>query len=273
MHVGVKIGPALDRGLGDMARAAEEAGFDSAWLSERVVIPLDREHPYEPSVDPWIGLAYVAAVTERVKLGTSVSQVALRPPVLMARELATLDRLSAGRLIVGVGAGWVEEEFTTTGVPFETRGGRLNEAIRLMRHLWTNPGEPWHGRFFDVPRAGIVAPLTPGGPPIFVGAGSRAGLRRAALYGDGFIGVTARPEQLAHARAFIEDMRASAGRTGPFAYFTQAAPPADAGEAVAIARAYAEVGADGLILTYPGGTPEMLMGQREIVRALAGSGQ
>src|SRR3989337_1589161 len=118
-------------------------GFASVWLSERVVIPLDKPHPYPPMVDPWIGLAFVAAVTERVRLGTSVSQIALRHPVLMARELATLDRLSAGRVIVGAGAGWVEEEVTSTGVPFETRGGRLNEFIRLLRHLWTTPDEPW----------------------------------------------------------------------------------------------------------------------------------
>ena len=130
MKVGVKIGPAKERSVMDLAKAAESLGFDSVWVSERVAIPLDKPHPYEPSVDPWITLAFVAAVTERVILGTSVSQIALRPPVLMARELATLDRLSEGRLIVGAGAGWVEEEFTTTGVPFETRGGRLNEFIQ-----------------------------------------------------------------------------------------------------------------------------------------------
>src|SRR5437867_8474079 len=128
MQIGVK----LDNSLNDLKRAAQDAeriGFDSVWLSERVAIPLDKPHPFEPMIDPWLGLAYVAGVTERVKLGTSVSQIALRPPVLMARELATIDRLSGGRLIVGAGAGWVEEEFTSTGVVFETRGGRLNEVI------------------------------------------------------------------------------------------------------------------------------------------------
>src|SRR5438105_10885307 len=151
MKIGVKIGPGKDRGLIDLAGKAEALGFDSVWVSERVAVPLDKPHPYEPSVDPWIALAAVAGVTERVILGTSVSQIALRPPVLMARELATLDRLSEGRLIVGAGAGWVEEEFTTTGVPFETRGGRLNEFIQALRHLWTAPEEPWRGKLFEIP--------------------------------------------------------------------------------------------------------------------------
>ena len=84
----------------------------------------------------------------------------------MARELATLDRLSEGRLVVGAGAGWVEEEFTSTGVPFETRGGRLNEFIPLLRHLWTTPEQPWHGKFFEIPAIGLIKPATPGGPPL-----------------------------------------------------------------------------------------------------------
>ena len=155
MKIGVKLGPASEPGLKQAAEEAERLGFDSVWLSERVVTPLDRPHPYEPSVDPWIGLAFIAAVTQRVRIGTSVSQIALRPPVLMARELATLDRLSAGRLIVGAGAGWVVEEFIATGVGFEDRGGRLNECIRLLRHLWTEPEKEWRGKFFTIPPCGI----------------------------------------------------------------------------------------------------------------------
>jgi alkanesulfonate monooxygenase SsuD/methylene tetrahydromethanopterin reductase-like flavin-dependent oxidoreductase (luciferase family) len=153
MKVGVKIDPATDRSVKRVAEEAERAGFDSVWVSERVAVPLDKTHPYQPMVDPWTALSFVAAATERVTLGTSVSQIALRPPVLMARELATLDRLCAGRLIVGAGAGWVEEEFASTGVPFETRGGRLNEFIRLLRHLWTTPEQPWHGEFFAIRRS------------------------------------------------------------------------------------------------------------------------
>src|SRR5437667_8023606 len=114
MHVGVKLGLTTGREAAELAKKAEELGYHSAWLSERVAVPLDKPHPYEPSIDPWIGLAFIAAATQRLMLGTTVSQIALRDPVLMARELATLDILSEGRVIVGAGAGWVEAEFEAT---------------------------------------------------------------------------------------------------------------------------------------------------------------
>ena len=249
MKVGLKIGPAADSTVKDAAVRAEDMGFDSLWLSERVAIPLDKPHPYQPGTDPWIGLAFVAAVTSRVQLGTSVSQIALRPPILMARELATLDRLSNGRLIVGAGAGWVEEEFTSTGVPFETRGGRLNEFISLLRHLWTNPEEAWNGKHFQVPAVGLVRPLTPGGPPIFVGAGASPGIRRAARYGDGFISVGLPPDTIARLKVRLAELRASFGRTSPFPLYSQVSAPATAEDARELVERYGGVGVDSLIIS------------------------
>lgn len=268
MEIGVKIGPGLDRTLLTAATEAERIGFHSVWLSERVVIPLDKPHPYDPMVDPWIGLAAVAAVTERVKLGTSVSQIALRPPVLMARELATLDRLSNGRLIVGAGAGWVEEEFTTTDVDFATRGGRLNEFIRVLRHLWTTPEEPWEGKHFTIPAAGIVKPLTEGGPPIYVGAGGPAGLRRAGKYADGFIAVAIPAEQVTPLRQRLDEHRAEAGRSGPFPFLVQAPFPATVEKAEEMVSRFAEAGADGLILTYESAVPAAITDTEDIANAL-----
>jgi probable F420-dependent oxidoreductase len=268
LKIGVKIGPASERTLKRVAESAERAGFDSVWLSERVAIPLDKSHPYQPLVDPWIGLAFVAAVTERVTLGTSVSQIALRPPVLMARELATLDRLSEGRLIVGAGAGWVEEEFTSTAVPFETRGGRLNEFIRLLRHLWTAPEEPWLGKFFSIPAVGLIKPVTPGGPPIYVGAASSAGLRRAARYSDGFIATALRLSTLAGIKKRLEEMRARFGRDGAFPFLAQVTPPATAEDAKTMVKDHATAGVDGLILTYGGELPDAFLKGRDVVKAL-----
>jgi probable F420-dependent oxidoreductase len=268
VKIGVKIGPATERSLKHVAEEAESIGFDSIWLSERVAVPLDKPHPYEPGVDPWIGLSFAAAVTERVTLGTSVSQIALRPPVLMARELATLDRLSEGRLIVGAGAGWVEEEFTSTGVQFETRGGRLNEFIRLLRHLWTTPEHAWHGKHFEIPPVGLVKPATPGGPPIYLGAGGPPGLRRAARYGDGFIAVALRPDALAGLKQKIEDMRAQFGRQGSIPFLAQAGPPATPQDAKDMLNEYHRAGVDGLILTYPGNLPDAFLSTRDAVRAL-----
>jgi probable F420-dependent oxidoreductase len=273
MKIGVKLSPGRERTLKRAAEEAERLGFDSVWLSERVVTPLDRPHPYEPTVDPWIGLAFVAAVTEKVKLGTSVSQIALRPPVLMARELATLDRLSEGRLIVGAGAGWVVDEFVSTGVPFDDRGGRLNECIRLLRHLWSDPGTAWHGKYYDVPAAGIVMPATPGGPPIFVGGFLEPGLRRAARLGDGFLAVNAAPSELAKVRARIEAFRVEYGRTGPFPFYAQASPPASIDDARAMVAEHAAAGLDGLILTYEGDVPDAFLRTADVARALIETGE
>ncbi len=273
MLIGVKIGPAEDADVRRAAQEAEAIGFHSVWLSERVVIPLDKPHPYQPMVDPWIALAYVAAVTERVKLGTSVSQIAIRPPVLMARELATLDRLSAGRVIVGAGAGWVVEEFTSTGVAFENRGGRLNEFIRLLRHLWTTPEDAWHDKFFDIPPVGIIKPLTAGGPPILVGAFSDAGFRRAARHADGFISVTSSPPELRKMRDRIDMLRAEYGRTAPFVMYAQASAPDSVVAAKELLRESRRAGVDGLILTYGEPVPDAFVRNADVVRAMLELGE
>jgi len=268
MQIGVKLDSSLN---GDLRRAAQEAeriGLDSVWLSERVATPLDKPHPFEPMIDPWVGLGYVAGATERVKLGTSVSQIALRPPVLMARELATLDRLSNGRLVVGAGAGWVEEEFTSTSVSFETRGGRLNEVIRVLKYLWDRPGQPWQGRFFQIPAVGLVEPATPGGPPIYVGASGPAGLRRVARYGDGFIAAQLPIETLVRLKARLEELRREFGRAGPFPVLAQASPPATIEDAKAMARDYSAAGIDGLILTYPRLVPDAFLQSRVVPNCL-----
>jgi len=268
MKIGVKIGPALGPEVAHAAQEAERAGFDSVWLSERVVIPLDKPHPYDPMIDPWIGLAFVAAVTERVRLGTSVSQIALRPPVLMARELATLDRLSSGRLIVGAGAGWVVEEFISTDVGFEDRGGRLNEVMRVLKHLFTKPDVAWHGKYFDIPPVGIVMPRTPGGPPLWVGGLTPPGLRRAARLADGFIALSRTPAELAQTRDELLRLRECYGRAGEFPIWTQTAPPETVADAKDVARAWRDAGADGLILTYAQGVPDGFLANPDATRAL-----
>jgi probable F420-dependent oxidoreductase len=268
MRIGVKVGPGDEPGLKQAAQEAERFGFDSIWLSERVVIPLDKPHPYEPMPDPWIGLAFCAAVTERVRLGTSVSQVALRHPVLMARELAAIDRLSGGRLIVGAGAGWVVEEFISTAVPFENRGGRLSEHIRAMRHLWSTPDQPFRGKYYDIPSVGIRGPLTPGGPPIWLGAVLPPGLRRAAKYGDGFLATNVEPERFAATRGRIIELRAKYGRSGPFESYVQVAPPETIEDAKTLVASYGAAGADGLILTYAEGVPQGFMRTSDAARAL-----
>ena len=211
-------------------------------------------------VDPWMLLAFVAACTERVTLGTSVSQIALRPPVLMARELATLDRLSGGRVIVGAGAGWVEEEFTSTAVPFETRGGRLNEVIRVLRHLWTTPEEPWHGKFFEIPPVGIVKPAD---------AGRAADLRRRRRT----CGTTARCEvrRWLHRHQYASPASRRDPRQAAWSYGTSSGAPERSLSlrrpcpalrrcgTQSDGREYRAAGVDGLILTYEAPVPDAFL--------------
>lgn len=248
MHVGVKFGLTTGREAADLARKAEELEYHSVWLSERVAVPLDKPHPYEPSIDPWIGLAFIAAATRRLVLGTTVSQIALRDPVLMARELATLDILSEGRTIVGAGAGWVEAEFEATGVNFTTRGGRLNEFVKVLRQLWTEPEKGWHGKYFQIPGVALVRPHTPGGPPIFLGAGTPAGIRRVAKLGDGFIAVTLPLEGAVMMRNQIMGQREALG-LGPIPVWVQVEPPETIEAARDIGTRYREAGIDGIILS------------------------
>ncbi len=272
MHIGVRITPATDPSVADLARRAEDAGFDSVWLSERVATPLEN-HPYAPSVDPWIALSYVAALTTRVKLGTCVSQIAIRHPVIMARQLATLDRLSGGRVIVGAGAGWVHEEFTSTGVDYDTRGGRLAEAIHVIRHLWSEPEKGWDSKHFQVPPIKIVQPATPGGPPFFLGASNSRGLRRAALYGDGFISVGLTPDKLADTAQRLRERRAAAGRRGDFPIFCQVDPPASPESGRELVREFRNAGANGLILAEPMGKSHGFPPDDAITRAVIDEAQ
>src|SRR5438552_9794349 len=166
MHVGVSlptVGPIGEREfLLDIARAADAAGLHSVWATDHVILPKDRrsEYPYKRSttevlfspgvawLDPVAVMGIVAGATERVAIGTSVLVLPYRSPIVLANELATLDRLSDGRIILGIGAGWMTEEFDGLGVPSGERGARTDEYMRGMRTLWSS-SEPWsfEGRF------------------------------------------------------------------------------------------------------------------------------
>ncbi len=181
------------------ARAAEAAGFESLWTVEHVVVPEGYEstYPYDPSgkmpggerspiPDPLIWLAYLAARTERIKLATGILILPQRNPVVLAKELATLDRMSGGRMIAGIGVGWLEEEFDAIGVPFRDRGKRTDAYVEAMRALWS--GEPATHRSEYADFANAILQPTPanGSVPIHVGGHTEAAARRAGRLGDGF---------------------------------------------------------------------------------------
>jgi len=188
------------------ARSIEAAGFDSIWVGDHVSF-------YVPILEPMTLLSFVAAATERVKLGTSVYLLPLRHPTITAKMTATADLLSGGRLLLGVGVGGeFPPEFAASGVPVNERGSRANEAIEVVRRLWSEDGVAHEGRHF---RFGPVSidpkPVQKGGPPILVGGRKPAALRRAGRLGDGYISHMCSPEMY---RENLDTIRAHAEAAG-----------------------------------------------------------
>ena len=190
MHFGVGLPHfrrlASTEAIVTVAQQAEALGFDSVWVSDHIVVPRSAIPRFgEVFFEPFTTLAYVAGKTRRIRLGTSVIILPYRHPLFMGKALATLDVLSGGRLIVGAAVGWLAEEFEALGIPFTERGARSDEALAVMRTLWTEAEPTFEGRFFRF--SGIKAepkPLQKPHPPIWIGGNSPAAFRRAAEFGD-----------------------------------------------------------------------------------------
>ena len=184
-HYGRPIEPSR---LAQLATRAEEVGLDSVWVTDHVVVPRDVSLIYrDDMLDPLAVLPWLAGVTERIALGTSVIVLPYRSPLPVAKLLASVDVLSAGRLIVGVAVGWLEAEFAALGVPFRERGRRTDEAIEILRAVWTEEFpeiETARHRLAGVKVSPM--PLQKPRPPILVGGASDAALRRVARLGDGW---------------------------------------------------------------------------------------
>lgn len=178
----------------EAARTAEAAGFESVWTGEHVVLPDPQQPPSPaapdfPMMHPSTVLAYIAGVTSELKLGTGIVLIAQRNPLVLAKEMASLDVLSKGRLILGIGAGYLEAEFDALGVDFATRGARTDEYIDALRALWNQDNPEFAGRY--VRFSGIDArprPVRAGGPPIVAGGHSAAAFKRAVTRCQGWYG-------------------------------------------------------------------------------------
>lgn len=165
-----------------------------------------------PIPDPLLPLAYAAAMTKTIRLGTGVIILPQRSPLYLAKECATLDVLSHGRFMLGIGSGWLKEEFDSLGLDFKQRGKRTDEAIEAMRALWREPVSNYHGKHFNFgPVKSNPKPVQKGGVPIHVGGHSPAAARRAGRYGDGFFPALGDPAQL---KEIIGLMRAEADKAG-----------------------------------------------------------
>jgi len=190
-----QFGPATPEAMARAARQAEELGFDDVWVADHVVVP--DGVPYPPSflLEALTTLAFVAAVTERVRLGTSVLVLPLRHPLVLAKQLATIERLSRGRLILGAGAGWLEGELAAFGVPMGERGARAEEAIDALRACWSSAPASFAGPTLAF--SGLkVQPLPEHPIPIWYGGHGEAALRRAVRKADGWQGAFLAPDAL-----------------------------------------------------------------------------
>ena len=181
------------------ARLAEELGFDSVWVCDHIAWPptVASKYPYSddgafasppdlPWFDPIGSLFLVAGCTERVKLGSTVLVLGYRPPLLTAKAMASLDALSDGRVILGVGIGWMKEEFDVLSMPFDHRGARADEQLDLFRVLFTEPRPKYDGTYYTVPEIGFEPKPVRGTVPIWVGGKSEPAFRRTARFGDAF---------------------------------------------------------------------------------------
>ena len=211
-YFGINFGPLADpEAMLRVARAAEAAGLDSVWTGEHVVLPDPQvppspAPPQTPMLDPSVALAHVAAATETLLLGTGIIILPQRNPVELAKELASLDVVSKGRLLFGLGAGYLEPEFRALGANFEERGAVTDESIDVLRALWTQEQPHFEGRFFRF--GGIDAqprPVQRPHPPIVVGGMSRLAARRAAARGNGWYGFFTDPATTAKSLGWIRE--------------------------------------------------------------------
>jgi probable F420-dependent oxidoreductase len=178
------------------AQRAEDMGLADVWVSEHIIVPR-ASFPRSPLFyDPVLSLTWAAAVTKRVRLGTSVLVLPMRHPLPLAKELATLQNFSEGRLILGVGVGWLEAEFAALGVPFHERGRRLDEGIAMMRAVWTQDPVTFHARYISAEISEMTMRPLPDKPiPIWFGARSEAAFRRTVRIGDGWHGSQLSPAE------------------------------------------------------------------------------
>ncbi len=182
----------------DLAKAVEERGFDSLFFNEHTHIPVSRRsafpgggelpRQYSHTYDPFVALGAAAAVTSRIRLGTGICQIVERDPIVLAKQVASLDRLSNGRVILGIGAGWNAEEMANHGTVFSQRWKILRERVLAMRRIWTEEAAEFHGEFvnFD-PIWSWPKPFQKGGPRILLGSKSRRSLERVVEYCDGWL--------------------------------------------------------------------------------------
>jgi probable F420-dependent oxidoreductase len=237
-------------GVRIVAEAAEELGFDSVWVTEHIIVGPEAADPFGKVLEPFATLAWIAGFTERVRLGTSITLVPLHHPMRLAKEVATLQLLSGGRFLFGVGLGWHEDEFRFLGVDFRRRGRRTDEALRLMRALWSGADE-FHGELWSFEGASF-GPLPPEQPEIWVGGSTDRVLRRVRELGGVWHPSRAgTPERIREVKEQFPDLRVI---------------PRASGANLARRAELLAAGCEGVVAAL-GGTPEEIVAaMRELAR-------
>ena len=265
MHVGIQapfllpyVTPAF---IADAARAAEDAGFQTIWAPEHVVLfdDYDSTYPYTPNgklrgpgnspiLEPFDYLTFLAAATKRIRIGTAICLLAQRNPVYTAKQAATIDYLSGGRFDLGVGIGWLAEEFAAVQVPFETRAQRTRSYVAVMRSLWCDEVSAHNDEYYTLPPCRqYPKPIQTPHPPIHFGGESDAALRRAADMGQGWFGFGLTPERAAERITRLRSLLAERGRDASEVQITVSPGPGPVD--FETARQFAEAGADQLVVS------------------------
>ncbi len=252
MKFGLSFFPISPRLLIPITCKADVLGYDSVWVGEHVVFPslIESQHPDDdsslppplpttPLYDPLITFAFIAAQTQRIRFGTSIYLLALRHPIAAARLITTLDRLSNGRFLLGLGVGWLQEEFAALGVPWEHRGARMDESLAVMRRLWTEERIEHGGRFYQFDEIGFEPKPINGTVPILIGGETPLALKRAVRVGDGWFGLYNTPESAA---VLINQLRTMRESDTPFEYSVSSATVPTLDEA----RRFRDAGVDRL---------------------------
>jgi len=198
-----------------LALRCEELGFDSIWISDHVILPKNYKSRFsEILYDPFVLLASIAARTKKINLGTSVLILPYRNPIVVAKMVSTLDMLSDGRVVFGVGPGWMKEEFETLGVPYGDRGRRSDEYIRIFKELWGKDEPKFEGEFYNFSKIKFYPrPLQEPHPPIWIGGNSNKAIRRAIQLGDGWHPVWFGPDEMLEKINLLKKHAIDAGRS------------------------------------------------------------
>ena len=258
MNIGVSVPlPAYLVDVGAMARKAEDLGFESFWCAEHPFIPVQTTsrfpgsedgvipEAYSHFVDPFVALARASGTTSRIKLATGIVLVPERHPLVLAKEVSTLDVFSGGRFLFGIGAGWLREETQIMGGDFDHRWTQTRESVLAMKELWTKAEAEHHGKYYDFPPVrSYPKPVQKPHPPVLLGGGAKNVLQRVASWGDGWLPNRVTPEQLRESRASLDRLAKENGRDPAAITISVHGQPADRD----LVRRYVDAGATRVVI-------------------------